>query len=145
MHWWVVLIAVMGGIAVGVQAAVNGTLGKNIGVLEATLVSFIVGTGALTLATVVFGRGSVPAALAVPRWQLAGGFLGAFYVFSIVLGAPRLGVTSTIVAVITGQMLAGALIDHFGVIPGRHVPIDRYRVLGLALMAGALFLFYRKR
>jgi len=49
------------------------------------------------------------------------------------------------VAVITGQMLAGALIDHFGVIPGRHVPIDRYRVLGLALMAGALFLFYRKR
>jgi transporter family-2 protein len=139
------LIAVMGGVAVGIQAAVNGTLGKNIGVLEATLVSFIVGTGALTLATVLFGRGNVSAALAVPRWQLVGGLLGSFYVFSIVLGAPRLGVTSTIVAVITGQMLAGALIDHFGVIPGRHVPIDRYRVLGLVLMAGALFLFYRKR
>ncbi|HEX8703496.1 MAG TPA: DMT family transporter [Myxococcaceae bacterium] len=145
MHWWVMLIAVMGGVAVGIQAAVNGTLGKNIGVLEATLVSFIVGTGALTLATVLFGRGNVSAALAVPRWQLVGGLLGSFYVFSIVLGAPRLGVTSTIVAVITGQMLAGALIDHFGVIPGRHVPIDRYRVLGLVLMAGALFLFYRKR
>jgi len=145
MQWWVVGIAVMGGIAVGIQAAVNGTLGRTIGVIEATLVSFIVGTGALTLATVLFGRGSVSAALAVPRWQLLGGFLGSFYVFSIVLGAPRLGVTSTIVAVITGQMLAGALIDHFGVIPGRHVPMDRYRVLGLVLMAGAMYLFYRKR
>lgn len=145
MHWWVMLIAVLGGIAVGVQAAINGALGKNLGIIEATLVSFIVGTGALTVATLLFGRGSVSAALEVPRWQLVGGLLGAFYVFSIVLGAPRLGVTSTIVAVITGQMLAGALIDHFGVVPGRHVPIDRYRVLGLALMAGALFLFYRKR
>jgi transporter family-2 protein len=145
MQWWVILVAVMGGIAVGVQAAVNGTLGKNIGVIEATLVSFMVGTAALTLAAVAFGRGSISAALTVPRWQLVGGLLGSFYVFSIVLGAPRLGVTSTIVAVITGQMLAGALIDHFGVIPGRHVPLDRYRVLGLVLMAGALFLFYRKR
>jgi transporter family-2 protein len=145
MPWLIMLLAVLGGIAVGTQAAVNGALGKNIGVIEATLVSFIVGTLALMVATLVFGRGSVTAALTVPRWQLIGGLLGSFYVFTIVLGAPRLGVTSTIVAVITGQMLAGAFIDHFGVVPGRHVPLDRYRVLGLALMAAALYLFYRKR
>jgi uncharacterized membrane protein YdcZ (DUF606 family) len=42
-------------------------------------------------------------------------------------------------------MLAGALIDHLGVVPGRNVPLDRYRVLGLALMAVALLLFYKKR
>lgn len=145
MHWWLMLLAVLGGVAVSTQAGVNGALGKNIGVIEAALVSFLVGTGALLIATLAFGRGSVSAALTVPRWQLVGGLIGAFYVFTIVLAAPRLGVTSTIVAVITGQLLAGALIDHFSVVPGRHVPLDRYRLLGLALMAAALFLFYRKR
>jgi transporter family-2 protein len=145
MHWLLMLLAALGGSAVATQAAVNGALGKNVGVIEATLVSFLVGTGALLIATLAFGRGSVSAALTVPRWQLVGGLLGAFYVFTIVLGAPRLGVTSTIMAVITGQMLAGALIDHLGVVPGRNVPLDRYRVLGLALMAVALLLFYKKR
>jgi transporter family-2 protein len=145
MHWSIMLLVVLGGAAVATQAGVNGVLGKSIGVFEATLVSFLVGTAALLAATLAFGRGSVSAVLTVPRWQLAGGLLGAFYVFANVLGAPRLGVTTTIVGVITGQLLAGSLIDHFGVLPGRHVPLDRYRVMGLVLMAGALFLFYKKR
>lgn len=145
MPWFILLLGVMGGAAVGTQAAVNGALGRSIGVVEAALVSFVVGTLALALSAVVFGRGSVTEVLSVPRWQLLGGLLGAFYVFTIVLASPRIGVTSTLMAVITGQMLTGALIDHFGLVAGRQVPLDRQRVLGLVLMAAALFLFYRKR
>jgi transporter family-2 protein len=48
------------------------------------------------------------------------------------------------VAVIAGQLLTSAIIDHFGLIGGKPIPIDWQRVVGIALLAAALFLFYKK-
>ena len=70
----------LGGAAVAFQVQINGGLGKRTGVLEASFISFGIGTLALFFIVLFFGKGNFMAVSTVPKWQLFGGLLGAFYV-----------------------------------------------------------------
>ena len=107
------LLALLGGAAVAFQAQINGGLGKKAGVLEASFISFGIGTLALFFAVLFFGKGNILAISTVPKWQLIGGLLGAFYVIVVILIVPKIGVAPTLIAVIAGQILLGAIIDSF--------------------------------
>lgn len=144
MNWIFPLLALLGGLATGIQASINGGLGKKIGTLEGSLVSFAIGTLSLLLINVFFGKGNLLAVAEVPKWQLLGGICGAFYVIVMVLAVPKIGVASSIVAVIAGQILMSSILDHFGLFGGRQIPFDLKRAAGLVLMLGALYLFYKK-
>ncbi|WP_146812093.1 DMT family transporter, partial [Aneurinibacillus danicus] len=80
----------------------------------------------------------------VPKWQLIGGLLGAIYVFVMILAVPKIGVGSSLIAVIAGQMLASTLIDHFNVFGGKQILIDWKRIVALILLAFALYLFNKR-
>ncbi|MCP8615846.1 DMT family transporter [Salirhabdus salicampi] len=138
-----IVFVFLGGVAVATQAGINGTLGRRIGVLESSFVSFFIGTVALFLLMLFFGRGNILATFSVPRWQLTGGLLGAFYVWSIIYAAPKIGVATSLMAVIIGQLFMSTLLDHYGFV-GKTIPIDMQRTFALLLMIVALFLFYRK-
>ena len=140
---WVVL-GILGGMAVGTQAAVNASLGRSIGILETAFVSFLIGTIGLGVAVTTLGRGHLGALMNVPWWQLLGGVLGGFYVFVIVTNVPRLGVATTITMTIVGQMLMSLLIDHFGWFGVARSPVTLSRAGAVALMVGALALFFRR-
>lgn len=108
------LLAVLGGITIAIQGQINGGLGKKVGVIEASFISFGIGTLALLFIVLFVGNGNISAIASVPKWQLTGGLLGAIYVIVIVLVVPRIGVAPTLVGVIAGQIIIGAVIDHFG-------------------------------
>ena len=135
------LLAVLGGAAVAVQSQVNGGLGRKIGVLEGSFISFLVGTLILFFAVLFFGKGNVLAAFEVPNWQLIGGLLGAIYVVINVFTVPKIGVASTLIAVVAGQIVVGALIDHFGLFGGTRIPIDLTKLFAILLMFAAIYLF----
>lgn len=143
MNWVMLSISFVGGIAVAVQAMVNGALGKKIGAIEASFFSFLIGTMALFMLMVFFGKGNILNVFTVPKWMLIGGMLGSIYVLFVVLSVPAIGVASTLIAVIMGQVLTSTVLDHFG-LAGRSIPIDWQRMLGIAFLAAALFLFYRR-
>ncbi|PLS17997.1 hypothetical protein CVD28_09950 [Bacillus sp. M6-12] len=138
------LLAVLGGIAVAVQAQINGGLGKKTGAIEGSFVSFAIGTLALLFIVLFFGKGHVSAAMTVPKWQLIGGLLGAFYVFVMVFVVPKIGVAPALIAVIAGQIVVGAIIDHFGLFGGLKIPIDWKKVTAIALLFLSLYLFNHK-
>ena len=94
VKWIYLLMALAGGLAVGIQAVVNGGLGKKVGTLEASFISFSVGTAALFFVVLFFGKGNLLAVSEVPKSQLIGGLLGAFYVIIMVMTVPKLGVSS---------------------------------------------------
>ena len=99
-----VFLLALGGAAIAVQAPINAGLARGIGsAAGAAAVSFGVGFVALGLLTVVTGGAGGFAKLAgVPVWQLAGGLLGAYYVWSVITGIPTLGVVTAIAAMILG-------------------------------------------
>jgi transporter family-2 protein len=144
MNWMMMLVVLLGGAATAVQAGVNGALGRKVGTIEGAFTSFLIGTVALFLIMMFLGKGNVLQIVSLPKWQLTGGLLGALYVIGMVFAVPKIGVASSMVAVIAGQLLTSTILDHFGVMSGKPIPIDWQRVVGIVLLAAALFLFYKK-
>ena len=138
------LVAVLSGAAMALQGQINGGLGKKVGVLEASFISFGVGTLALFFIVVFFGSGDILAVLTVPKWQLIGGLLGAFFVVMSVFIVPKIGVATTFMAVIAGQIILGAIIDHFGLFGGHRIPLDAKKIIAIGLLFISLFMFNHK-
>jgi bacterial/archaeal transporter family-2 protein len=128
------LLAFIGGIAIAFQGQINGALGKKIGAIEGSFMNFFIGTLVLLFMVIFFGKGNLAAVGSVPKWELIGGLLGAFYVFVIVLVVPKIGVAPTFVAVICGQIIIGAIIDHFGLLGGMRIPLDWKKVSAILLL-----------
>jgi len=144
MKWLWMILALAAGMAVSIQAGVNGGLGRRVGVLEGSFVSFLIGTIVLFLVQLFFGKGELLAMFAVPKWQLTGGILGAFYVFVMVLIVPKIGVANSLMAVIAGQLVMSSIVDHFGLFGGQRIPFDLTRLAAMGLLFLALWLFFRK-
>ena len=137
------LLAIIGGTFIGTQAGINGVLGKRIGVIEGSFVSFFIGTIILLLLAIFLGKGDLLKVTTVPKWQLIGGVFGACYVTIMVAVVPKIGVASAITAVIVGQLLLSVTLDHFGIFIKQPIPIDRYRITGLVLLLISLFLIFK--
>jgi transporter family-2 protein len=132
-----VVLAAAAGLAGAVQAAVMGELGERVGIVPALAFAVLVTFTCALVALLVWERSfaGVRAALHEPAWLWIGGVMSAFIVFAITVGPPRIGVTATIGIVIAGNLLSAAVIDRFGLFGQDEIPIDRWRLLGLVLLA----------
>jgi transporter family-2 protein len=141
-----VLLGLLAGAGVPVQAAVNSALRQHLGRPEwATLVSFGTGTALVSLA-LILQRTPLPAMAQVSRapwWAWTGGGLGAFYVFTIILLVPRLGAASALVITLAGQVVFGLLLDRAGVLGLATRELTPGRLAGVALLAAGVFLIQR--
>jgi bacterial/archaeal transporter family-2 protein len=136
--WGALAVAVVAGAMLPLQAGINAELARFIdGPSRAAFVSFLVGTLALLVLSLVATRGlPSPGRLdGAPWWIWVGGLLGAFYVFGSIVAAPRLGAVVLIGAVLAGQSVASLLIDHYGWVGFEEHAITPGRVVGVALLA----------
>ena len=143
---YLITLALLGGAVLPLQALVNARLGAALAnPYWATTVSFVIGTAGLLLYIVLLRQPlpSLANAGTYPWWVWAGGLLGAFYVAVTVITVPALGATALIILIILGQLVAGALLDHFGVLTERR-PINFERALGIALVLVGTFLAIRR-
>ena len=122
-----ILISFAVGVALSVQAAVNGQLAVAMGgnTLAAAFYSFLTGTIVLTVIAVL--NGNLMSALSVlpkqPWEHLIGGLLGAAAISGTILLAPRIGLANLLALVIAGQLLSSLAIDHFGILGS---PCDQF-------------------
>ncbi|MEU8236160.1 DMT family transporter [Actinoplanes sp. NPDC048967] len=72
---------------------------------------------------------------AMPRWGWLGGVAAAVYVTVTLLLIPRIGAATTVTLAVTGQQLAPAVIDHFGLFRLPPRALTRTRFGGLAALA----------
>ncbi|OYX42201.1 MAG: amidophosphoribosyltransferase [Rhodobacterales bacterium 32-67-9] len=136
------ILICLGGVAVAVQAPINAALGRSVGSgLAAAALSFGVGFAALIVLSLATAGGTPFAkAAGVPLWQLAGGLLGAYYVWSVIFGVPGLGVLTALAAMILGQLVAGLVLDHIGAFGLPVQPVSLRRIAAVALVAAGLLL-----
>lgn len=111
------VIALVTGALIPIQAATNAAFSKSIGNPYITgLMVFIVGLLAMILFTFVF-RVSLPTAqqlVNAPSYGYLGGIIVAAYVVMITILVLRIGVETAIGFIVTGQILFAVIIDHFG-------------------------------
>jgi bacterial/archaeal transporter family-2 protein len=93
MMWLAVMAVALGGVAIALQAPINGALARGIGgAVPAAAVSFGVGFVALFGVVMALGQGASFLRLGqVPPWMLLGGLLGAYYVGAVVWGGAEPG------------------------------------------------------
>jgi transporter family-2 protein len=141
-----VTLAVTAGLAGSVQAAVMGELGERVGIVPAVAFSVIAALFIGLAVLLVWERSfaGVRAVLHEPAWLWLGAVMSVFIVFAITVGPPRIGVAATVGIVIAGNLLSAAVIDRYGLFAQDVIPIDRWRLLGLLLVAaGAALLLSR--
>jgi len=150
MVYMYAVMALLAGSGLSIQAAINSGLSAGVGgqPLVASLISFII--GALCLAVVAFFQAdwqSVTSNVGTqPWWRWIGGAIGAMFVFTSVFLAPKLGVTNTMFMFIIGQLMAGMIIDHFGLIQMAIRPAHWWKFTGLAIMfVGLVFFMFGDR
>ena len=141
-----VLLGAGAGCLVGMQAPINSRLGKSIGGIQAATFSFLVGTAALVLLSIVVrgGLGSLGHVGRAPWWALVGGLLGAVYVFVAIEAVRTLGASGLTAVVITGQLVISVVIDRLGLLGIAKQGISVSRILGLVLLAAGVALVVRK-
>lgn len=147
MLWiFLVLAALLAGIAQPVQASINAQLRHYIGSpLVAATISFVVGTIALLIISAVSGglTSMNRHFTQIPWWIWTGGLLGAFYVTANIVLIPRLGAAQTIGVILAGQMIASILIDNYGLF---NVPVHELnvpRIIGALLIIGGIALIHK--
>jgi bacterial/archaeal transporter family-2 protein len=133
------------GLAAAAQASIAGLLGRRIGTVQAAAITGLVGTSLIIGLVLVLGRGgSVLEAIHQPKWLWLSGVFGAVIVLAVAYAPPRIGTFSTLALLIAGQLLAGALIDGFGVLGSPRIPVTAGRVTGLVLVASGAALTLRR-
>jgi len=141
-----IVLPLAGGALIAAQAPINARLRGIVGSpMASAALSFVVGTVVLVVATLVVGQGSsLVSAGGGPWWAYLGGFCGAVLVVSTLVSAPRLGVTTTFVAVILGQVVLAALIDRFGWLGQVSIPFTAERAIAIVLLLVSLVLLTRR-
>jgi transporter family-2 protein len=136
------VVALAIGMGFAVQTSINANLAKGIGSsLVAAVTSFGVGFVGLGLLALATGQAqSATGFKDLPAWVwLSGGIMGAGIVFGSLYLVPRIGVAALAAFIIAGQLLAAALIDHFGLLGVPVHELHLWRIVGIVLLfAGAL-------
>ncbi len=141
------LLGVLGGVLVAIQAPINAALARGIGApVAAAGISFAVGALALAIVSAIL----VPAQGIELNWRapalwlfIAGGLLGASFVTINVILAPKIGAAALMAFLVTGQLLAGLVMDRAGFLGLAVREITMGRVAGaLMLLCGALLIRY---
>src|SRR4029079_826471 len=140
------LLALVAGAMMPTQAAINNKLaGYVASPISAAFVSFLIGTIALFAYMLASGTpiGSLWNIKEAPAVAWLGGLLGAFFVASTIVLAPRIGVAMTFSLIVAGQMLITLVLDHFGFLGIPVKEISLARVFGILLITAGVVIIRR--
>ena len=138
-----VILAVIGGATLSVQASVNGELGSRVGVYKTAFLTFSGGAVLTALLIFYFEPARASTLLDVPKWQLLGAMCGVPYILIMIVAVKRLGVALATLGVIFGHLAMSMLIDNFGWLGNEAVALSTNRILAMVCLAGALYFVYR--
>ena len=141
------LLAFLAGCVIPLQTSANALLRKHLAhPLHASLINFIVGGVVLAIACLIWTRSlpKVSAAASAPAWSWVGGACGATFILFAVITTPKLGPLVFILAALAGQVVIGALVDHFGLFAKPTRAITPVRLFGIALILIGVVLVQRK-
>ena len=142
-----IIVALAIGLLLPIQVGINAELAQRISnPITASLISFIVGTVGLMICLLV-SRAPLPdwsTVTTLPTWLWLGGFIGAFAVFGGIVSGPKIGLLSLVALVLTGQLLASLIMDHYGWLgfPVRELSLGRISGSFLLLVAVILIQKY---
>lgn len=140
------VIAATSGLTMALQGTINSVLGKVVGLWETTFIVHLVGTvlvGALVFVCRL-GNCDLEKWISAPWYTYFGGVLSVLIIYMVARSIPIVGVAPATTAIIVGQVLTAAAIDHFGIFGMQRIPFNWTHLAGTGLMAIGAFLLLKK-
>ncbi len=129
-------VILLGGALLSIQSPLNAMLGRAVGSpVNAALISFLVGTTALSVVALV--QRAAPdssATRALPSYAWVGGLCGAVFVTAATYAAPRIGVATMLTLAVASQLGMAVALDHAGAFGITPHPVSGGRIAGLVLV-----------
>ncbi len=138
-----VLIAIVGGIAIVLQAQFMGVMDQQMGTIESVFITYGSGGLLVALTMLLLRGGNLAAWQAVPPHAFLAGVLGLIIVSTIGYVTPRLGLVTAFTILIATQFVISSLIDHFGWFGAEIRPLDTTRLLGMGILLLGVWLIIR--
>ena len=138
-------LGIVAGGLIAIQSVLNSSLGQRIGNLGTVLaLTFI---SAILLIVLIFFFPSTSNFRNLPgisEWYLyIGGFLGVGILAAPIYLVPRIGTTSTLIAIVLGQSIIALVIDQFGLFASPKIEINLARGVGVLLVTVGAYLVGR--
>jgi transporter family-2 protein len=136
------ILAVITGALIPVQAATNAAFSKSVGNPFLTgLMVFIVGLAGMVAFILISGTAmpTTQQVVSAPLYSYLGGVIVVVYVIMI-----SVLVRTSIAFILTGQGIFAVIIDQFGLFNVAQRPVDLTRIIGLALLIGGVYLVMKK-
>lgn len=140
-----IVFSLAAGLAGAGQASISGALGRRVGTVQAAAFGAGLSAALVVGLALVLGRGGgVLTAFRQPAWLWLGGAFGATIVLAIAYAPPIIGTFATVALLIAGQLVAGVLIDAFGLLGSPRLPVTATKVAGLIMLAAGAALTLRR-
>lgn len=135
---------VAGGL-IAIQSVLNATSGQRVGNLGSVLAWTIISSVTLIILILFFPSSSSLSNLpGISKWYLyIGGVLEVAILATPIYLVPRIGTTSTLIAIVLGQLAVALVIDQFELFASPKIGINFVRVLGILLVALGAYLVGR--
>jgi len=138
-------LGVIAGGLIAIQSVLNASLGQRVGNLGSVLVLTLL--SAITLIVLIFIFPTTANISNLPgfsEWYLyLGAVLGVAILVTPIYLVPRIGTTSTLIAIVLGQTLLALIIDHFGLFASPKIEINMARGIGVLLVIIGAYLVGR--
>jgi transporter family-2 protein len=130
----IILIGLMGGVAVGIQAPLSSMISQRLGILESVFIIHIGGAIAALIPLLYYSGGKLSQWRTVPWYAMCAGAFGLVVIFSMSYMIPRIGVANALIILLAGQLIIGIVLDHFGLLGAVVRPLDITRIAGLGVV-----------
>jgi bacterial/archaeal transporter family-2 protein len=136
-------VAVIGGVAVTMQAQFMGLMDRHLGTVESVFITY--GSGALVVGVVMLllRGGNLRAWSTLPWYAFLAGVVGLLIVGAIGYSVPRLGLVPALTLIVAAQFIAAAVLDHYGWLGAAVRPLDAARALGILVLLLGVWLIIR--
>lgn len=138
-----VLVAIVGGVAVVLQAQFMGVMDQQLGTIESVFITYGSGGLLVGLTMLLLRGGNLAEWRSVPPYILATGILGLIIVSTIGYVTPRLGLVTAFTVLIATQFVLGGIIDHFGWFGAEIRPLDGTKLAGVGVLLLGIWLVMR--
>ena len=140
---YLVIVAVIGGIAVALQGHLIGIIDKSVGTVESVFITYGGGGLIIGITMLLLKGGNLSSIQSIPNYVLLTGPLGLVIIAAIGYSVPRLGLVTAFTVIVASQFIIAAVIDHFGLLGAdiRHINISR--LAGISVMLFGIWLTVR--
>lgn len=130
----IILVGLAGGVAVGLQAPLASLMTQRIGVFESIFIVHLGGAMFALVPLLIIGGGRIEQWRSVPWYALCAGFFGLVVLSAVSYTIPRVGVATSIITIVAGQLAVATVLDQYGLLGAGVRPLGPARILGLAVV-----------